>query len=264
MLDDFFVRALIGGIGLALVVGPLGCFVVWRRMAYFGDTIAHSALLGVTLSVLFDISIALGVFGGAAVISLLLVALQKNKTLPTDSLLGILSHSALAIGLVLVSVMTWLRIDLMGYLFGDILSINEIDILTIYIGGAMILGILYMIWRPLLALSVSEELAEVEGLNPQRTKIIFMLLMAAVVAIAIKLVGILLITSLLIVPAATARRFSNTPEQMAVFSALIGAGAVVMGLFGSLEYDAPSGPAIVVACLILFILSIFPFKRKEA
>ncbi len=263
MLDDFFIRALIAGVGLAIVVGPLGCFVVWRRMAYFGDTMAHSALLGVAIAFMFDISMTLGVFGVALVVSLVLLALQKQKTLPTDSLLGILSHSSLAIGLVLVAFMTWLRIDLMGYLFGDILSVGKVDIAMIYGGGAVILLILFKVWRPLLAASVSEELALVEGLKPEQSKLIFMFLMAAVVAIAIKIVGILLVTSLLIIPAATARRFSASPEHMAVLASIMGVLGVIGGLLTSLQYDTPSGPSVVVACLMLFILSLFRRTQGE-
>jgi len=262
LLDDFFIRALIAGVGLAFVVGPLGCFVVWRRMAYFGDTMAHSALLGVVLSFLFELSLSVGVFAVAALVSLLLVFLQKKKTLPTDALLGILSHSTLAIGLVMVAFMAWLRIDLMGYLFGDILAVSVDDIAMIYGGGLVILGCLWMIWRSLLAASVSEELAAVEGMNPQRSKLVFMLLMAAVVAMAIKIVGILLVTSLLIIPAAAARRFATSPEMMAVLASLIGAGAVICGLYLSLYYDTPSGPSVVVAAVILFGVSLaLPMKK---
>nr|WP_240492868.1 zinc ABC transporter permease subunit ZnuB [Candidatus Terasakiella magnetica] len=263
-MDDFFMRALIAGVGLAIVVGPLGCFVVWRRMAYFGDTMAHSALLGVALSFLFDISLMIGVFGVAALVSLLLITLQKRKSLPTDALLGILSHSALAIGLVLVAFMAWLRIDLMGYLFGDILSVSVGDIAMIYGGGIAILAVLALIWRGLLAASVSEELAEVEGLKPERTKLIFMLLMAGVVAIAIKIVGILLITALLIIPAATARRFATTPEVMAVLASIFGVMSVIGGLFSSLQYDTPSGPSIVVMAVVLFILSLLPARQGRS
>ncbi len=262
MLDDFFTRALVAGIGLALVTGPLGCFIVWRRMAYFGDTMAHSALLGVALSLLINLNLTLGVFVVAALVSVALVLLQRWHTLSTDALLGILSHSTLAIGLVLVAFMTWVRIDLMGFLFGDILAVSAIDILVIYAGGAVVLLVLALIWRPLLAGTVNAELAEAEGMRPEVTRIVFMLLLAVVIAIAMKLVGVLLITSLLIIPAATARRLAVTPEQMAVLAAVIGAAAVTGGLFGSLTYDTPSGPSIVVAALILFVLAIIvPVER---
>jgi zinc transport system permease protein len=261
MMDDFFIRALIAGVGLALIVGPLGCFVVWRRMAYFGDMIAHSALLGIAVSFLLETQIIIGVFSIAVLVALSLILLEKRKTLPMDSLLGIFSHATLAIGLVLVALMSWLRVDIMGYLFGDLLAVTKNDIYLIYGAGVLILSILGLIWRPLLAASVHEELAAVEGMKPQRNKMIFMFLMAGVVAVSIKLVGILLITSLLIIPAATARRFATTPVMMAILASLIGASGVVGGLFASLEFDTPSGPSIVVACLILFILSLFTIKK---
>lgn len=263
MLDDFFIRALIAGVGLAITVGPLGCFVVWRRMAYFGDTMAHSALLGVALSLLLDLNLMVSVFIVAAMVSLLLLALQKRGGLSTDALLGILSHSSLSIGLVIVAFMTWVRIDLVGFLFGDILAVSEADIDIVWGGGILVLMALVMLWRPLLASTVNPEIAEAEGLHPERSRLFFMLLMALVIAIAMKIVGILLITSLLIIPAATARRFSASPEIMAVFASLIGAVSVVGGLFGSLHLDTPSGPSIVVAALVIFVLSLLPIGRRS-
>jgi|TARA_R110002072_G_scaffold2069_33_gene17510 zinc transport system permease protein len=263
VLDDFFFRALLAGIGLAVIAGPLGCFIVWRRMAYFGETIANSALLGVALAFLLDLNLMIGVFLVSAVISLILLLLQRRPSLSTDALLGILSHSALALGLVIIALMTWLRIDLIALLIGDILAVNKLDIALIYGGGAIILTLLVLLWRPLLAATVSEELAEAEGLRPERAKLIFMVLMALAIAIALKLVGILLITSLLIIPAATARRFGHTPEAMAVIAALLGALAVTFGLYGSLAFDTPSGPSIVVAALGLFIVSLLPRPGKK-
>jgi zinc transport system permease protein len=258
MLDDFFTRALVAGIGVALVAGPLGCFIVWRRMAYFGDTMAHSALLGVALAHLIGVNLAGGVFVVAALVAVALLLLQRRGSLSTDALLGILSHATLAVGLVMLAFMSWVRVDLMGFLFGDILAVTRADIVLIWLGGAAVLGALALMWRPLLSATVSAEIAEAEGLRPERARIAFMLLMAAVIAIAMKVVGILLITSLLIIPAATARRFATTPEQMAVLAALLGAAAVTGGLFGSLQWDTPSGPSIVVAALVLFLASLLP------
>ncbi|TCL73920.1 zinc ABC transporter permease subunit ZnuB [Rhizobium sp. BK251] len=264
MFDDFFTRAVIAGVGLALTTGPLGCFIIWRRMAYFGDTIAHSALLGVALSLLFQFNLTIAVFVVAATVSILLLFLQRRQALSADALLGILSHATLAIGLVMVAFMTWVRIDLIAFLFGDILAVTQSDIDLIWGGGVLVLGAIAYLWRPLLAATVNPELAEAEGLRPERARLFFMLLMAVVIAIAMKIVGIMLITSLLIIPAATARRLSTTPEMMAVLASLIGAIAVAGGLFGSLRYDTPSGPSIVVAALILFILSLLPFTRGQA
>lgn len=258
MLDDFFVRALVAGIGVALVAGPLGSFIVWRRMAYFGDTMAHSALLGVAISLLMDLNLTLSVFGVAAMVSVFLLLLQRWPALSADALLGILSHSTLALGLVLVAFMYWVRVDLSAYLFGDILAVSRQDIGLIWGGGAVAIVVLTRVWRSLLASTVNHELAEAEGLNPNRARLVLMLLMALVIAIAMKVIGILLITSLLIIPAATARRYSPTPEVMAMLAAGIGVVAVTGGLFGSLRFDTPSGPSIVVAALILFLFSLLP------
>lgn len=261
MLDDFFIRALLAGIGVALVAGPLGCFIVWRRLSYFGDTLSHAALLGVALAILFETNITIAVFVVSAFVSISLTLLQRGGTLPADAILGLLSHSALALGLVVLAFMTWVRMDLMGFLFGDILAVSKPDLLVIWIGGAAVLAVLALIWKPLFAATVSRELAEAEGMHPDRANIVFMLLMAAVIAIAMKIVGVLLITAMLIIPAATARRFATGPEQMAILAAIIGAAAVVGGLFGSLEWDTPSGPSIVVASLALFLLSLVRLRN---
>jgi zinc transport system permease protein len=263
MLDDFFIRALLAGIGLALTTGPLGCLVVWRRMAYFGDTMAHSALLGVALSLFFEVNLLVSVFAVAVGVSLLLLFLQRRQGLSADSLLGILSHATLAIGLVLVAFMSWVRIDLIAFLFGDILAVTIPDILLIWLGGAFVLISLTFLWRPLIASTVSHDLAEAEGLQPERARLLFMLLMALVIAIAMKIVGIMLITALLIIPAATARRFSASPETMALIASVVGALSVTGGLFGSLYGDSPSGPSIVVAALILFMLSLLPMAGRR-
>ncbi|WP_340159991.1 metal ABC transporter permease [uncultured Hoeflea sp.] len=258
MLDDFFTRAILAGLGVALVAGPLGCFIVWRRLAYFGDTLSHAALLGVALAFLFEINITLAVFAVSVMISLALLLLQKRATLSSDALLGLLSHSALALGLVALAFMTWVRMDLMGLLFGDILAVSKTDIAVIWAGGIAVLVVLALIWRPLFAATVSAELAEAEDMHPDRANLVFMILMATVIAMSIKIVGVLLITAMLIIPAATARRFASGPDQMAVFAALAGMAAIVLGLESSLRWDTPSGPSIVVAALALFLLAMSP------
>lgn len=258
MLDDFFVRALIAGIGVALIAGPLGCFIVWRRLAYFGDTLAHAALLGVALSLLLNLNVIIAVFAISVLISLSLLALQKWADLSSDALLGLLSHASLAIGLVALALLSAVRIDLMGLLFGDILSVSVTDIVIIYGGGCFILAVLALIWRPLFAGTVNAELARAEGMKVDQANAIFMVLMALVIAISMKIVGVLLITALLIIPAAAARRFAFGPEMMAVIAAIIGALSAFLGLFSSLRWDTPSGPTIVVAALVLFLLSLSP------
>ena len=262
MLDDFFIRALLAGIGVALVTGPLGCFVVWRRLSYFGDTLAHSALLGVTLAYSLEFNIALSVFIISALIALILINLQKRTNLPGDALLGLLAHSSLAVGLVVIGFLSFIRFDVMGLLFGDILAVNVNDIIIIWIGGAIILLILRFIWKSLFASTVNYELAEAEGLDPDKAKAIFTILMAAIIAISIKMVGLLLITGMLIIPAAMARNISNSPKQMILFSVIGGLLSVVIGLFTSLEFNTASGPSIIAASLFLFILSLLKIKQS--
>jgi zinc transport system permease protein len=262
MMDDFLVRAFLGGLGVAVVAGPLGCFVVWRRMAYFGDTLAHSALLGIALGFILNIDLTLGVVITCAVLALLLAALQAQQRLATDTLLGIMSHSALALGLVALAFMTSVRVDLLSYLFGDVLAVTRGDLLWIYGGGAVALAGLCLLWRPLLSLTVHEDLARVEGVPVAAVRLAFTLLIALIVAAAMKVVGVILITALLIIPAAAARRAARTPEVMAVLAALAGALAVAGGLYGSLRFDTPSGPSIVVAALALFVFAhLIPQRR---
>ena len=261
MFDDFFIRALVAGLGVALVTGPLGCFIIWRRLSFFGDTLAHSALLGVTLAFSFDINIAFSVYIISSAIALILLKLQKTTNLPGDALLGLLAHSSLAVGLVVIGFLSFIRFDIMGLLFGDILAVTENDLIIIWVGGALILFVLKLIWKPLFASTVNYELAEAEGMKPERVNAIFTILMAAIIAISIKMVGLLLITGMLIIPAAMARNISNNPKQMVLFSIIGGLLSVVMGLFGSLEINTPSGPSIITAGLILFILSLIKIKR---
>ncbi len=263
ILDDFFWRSLLAGAGVALVAGPLGCFVVWRRMAYFGDTMAHSSLLGVALGFLLGIDLMLGVFAVALVVALLLFAFQRQRQLASDAVLGTLSHASLSLGMLVISLMTWVRVDLMSYLFGDILAVDVEDLLWIYGGGGVALGVLLWIWRPLLAVTVDEALAQAEGIPTLRLQLVFMLLIAGLIALAMKIVGILLITSLLIIPATAARRYSRTPEQMAMGAALVGVASVGLGLTTSLHFDTPSGPSIVVAAVLFFLCSVVPLPRSS-
>ena len=262
MLDDFFIRALIAGIGVALVTGPLGCFVVWRRLSYFGDTLSHSALLGVTIAYSFELNIALSVFIISSVVALILIQLQKKTNLPGDALLGLLAHSSLAVGLVVIGFLTFIRFDIMGLLFGDILAVTTNDLIIIWTGGALILFVLKLIWKPLFASTVNYELAEAEGLNPDRSKAIFTILMAAVIALSIKMVGLLLITGMLIIPAAMARNISDSPKKMVLYSVIGGLLSVILGLFSSLEFNTSSGPSIIMAALVLFILSLLNIKQS--
>ena len=254
-MDDFLLRALAAGLGVALVTGPLGCFVVWRRQAYFGAALAHAALPGVALGILLDLNAAVGVAVVCLLVALLAAALEGQRRLASDTLLGIMAHGALALGLVAVALIEGMRVDLLGYLFGDILAVSWSDVAWIAAGGGLALGLLGLIWRQLLALTVHEELAAVEGVAVARTRLLFMVVMALVIASGMRVVGILLIVSLLIVPAAAARRFAATPEQMALLAAAIGAASVAGGLAVSLAWDTPAGPSMVLVAVAVFAVS---------
>ncbi len=254
MLDDFMTRALLAGIGTALAAAPLGCFVVWRRMAYFGDATAHAAILGVALS----LALSLPIFAGAMAIALLMatmVTLLSGRGYAMDTLLGVLAHSALAVGLVTVSFLTTVRIDIMAYLFGDILAVGRDDLAVIWGGAALVLALVAWRWSALLTTTLNPDLARAAGIDPKREQLVLTLALAIVVAVAIKVVGVLLITALLIIPAATARPFARTPEAMAVIASGVATVSAGAGLHASYAFDTPTGPTIVCVIAVLFCCS---------
>ncbi len=254
LLDDFMVRALLAGVGTAMACGALGCFVVWRRMAYFGDATAHAAILGVALALMFSVSVPIGVLVVALAMGLLIGSLS-GKTITPDSLLGVLSHSALALGLVAVSLMPSARIDLDAYLFGDILVVTRMDLVVIWGGAAVVCAVLAWKWQALLSEILSNDLAHAAGLSPRVDRLVLTLLIAAVVAVSIKVVGALLITAMLVIPAAAARLISRGPEAMAAYATGIGAVAAIAGLHGARAFGTPAGPSIICAAAGLFLIA---------
>lgn len=254
-LPDFFLRALLATGLLALITGPLGCLLVWRRMAFFGDALAHAALLGVALGLALELPVSAMVLVLGSCFALLLTWLAARGDIANDTLLGILSPTALALGLLALSFMPGQRVDLLGYLFGDILALSNAQLQGLTAGALLVLVALKLLWRPLLQLTVAPDLAAVSGIPVRRLELVFLLLLALVIAVGVQLVGVLLLTALLIIPAATARAFARTPAQMAILAACISAVAGVLGLFASLYLDAPAGPAMVVAAALLFALS---------
>ena len=263
-MDDFFLRALLGGIGVAVAAGPVGCFIIWRRMVYFGAALAHSALLGVALGFLLGIDLTVGIVALCVFLAVLFVLLERQHLLPTDTLLGVLAHVALAGGLVVVAFLTNLRVDLMGYLFGDILAVSNRDLGVIVTLAVITLIGMVLMWRSLLSITVNEDLAAVEGVPVARVRLGFVLMVAGVVAIGMKIVGMLLILSLIIIPAAAARRVASTPERMALLATVFGALSVIVGLYASLYWDLPSGPLIVVTAALLFgLMQVWPRARHR-
>ncbi|UWQ20165.1 metal ABC transporter permease [Jannaschia sp. W003] len=253
-LDDFMTRAALAGVGTGLAAAPLGCFVVWRRMAYFGDATAHAAILGVALS----LALSLPVFAGALAVALGMAATVSalaGRGYSADVLLGVMAHSALAFGLVGVSFLDGVRIDLMAYLFGDILAVSRTDLAVIWGGAVLVLGLIAWRWSALLTATLDPDLARAAGIDPRREQLALTLALAVVVAVAIKVVGALLITALLIIPAATVRPFSGTPERMAALAALAAVAAAWGGLRASYALDTPTGPTVVCVAALMFAAS---------
>ena len=255
MLEPFLLRALVAALGLALVAAPLGALVVWQRMAYFGETMAQASLLGVALSLAVGGDVTVSVLVVAMLAALLILLLSRQRVLPLDSVLGLLHHGSLAAGVIATAALAGPSVDLLGYLFGDIFAVSQTDLAWIWGGGVLVLGVLYFIWQPLLRLAVHEELAIAEGVPGGRIKAAFMLLLAITIAIAIKILGILLVIAFLIVPAAAARPFARTPEQMVAITALVAVAGVVAGLALSARSDAPGGPAIVLVLAAMAALA---------
>ncbi len=253
MLDDFMLRAGLAGIGVALAAGPLGCFVVWRRMAYFGDATAHAAILGVALALALSVSTFLGVLAVSLLMAVTVAGLT-GRGYGADTLLGVLAHTGLALGLVAASLIAGAQVDLMAFLIGDILAVGVTDLGIIWGGAALVLALLAWRWRALLTATLNADLAFASGLPPRREEMVLTLALAIVVAVAIKVVGALLITAMLIIPAATARPLARTPEMMAALAAAIGAIAAIFGLAGSYLADTPTGPSIVTAAAALFAI----------
>jgi zinc transport system permease protein len=259
---DFMTRGVLAGVGIAIVAGPLGCVMMWRRMSNFGDTLAHSTLLGLCLSLVLDINLYVGVVTISLLMSVCLAFFSRQKYLSSDTILCILAYGSLAAGLLSATLLPNARIDLLGYLYGDILAVDNHDLLWILCVDVLVLSTLIKIWRALLSITVHEDLAKIEGIKVQRTHWIFILLLALVFAIAMKLIGVLLITALLLIPAAAARQFGNTVEKMATISSIFGIIAVFGGLSCSQQWDWPAGPAIVVIAVAILCVSLVSRKIK--
>ncbi len=252
MMEDFLLRSLAGGVGITLAAGPVGCFVVWLRLAYFGTALAHTVLLGVVLGFLLGVEPVIAVLVVSLLFAFCLVLLERRAPVSLDTLLGVLAHLTLAGGLVALAFMENLRVDLIGYLFGDILSVGPIDLWLIFGTAAATLAVIAWQWHNLLSMTIDRDLAAAEGVPVEKVRLLLIFLLAAVIAIGMKMVGMLLVVALVIIPAAAARRFSSTPETMAVVATIIGAASVCIGLLASLTWNLPAGPAIVLVAGMFF------------
>jgi zinc transport system permease protein len=262
MWDSFIINAIIAGVGVAISAGVLGCFIIWRRMAYFTDALAHSAILGVSLGLLVGVEFNFSIIIVSFVFASLLLILAEKKAFTTDGLIGVLAYSFLALGIIIFSLLE-INVDLHSYLFGDILAISLSDIYFIYLSLAVILVVIITNWQKLLLLTISEDIAKVEGVNTLRLKLIFMFLSAVLVATSVQIVGALLIGALIIIPALTARTFSNSINTMVLSATLVGILAIILGVYFSIIFDSPTGPSIVIICTLLFMISLILTLGKK-
>lgn len=262
MIEPFLLRALAAGVGLAVIAAPLGAILVWNRMAYFGETVAQASLVGVALGLFLNIDVTASVIVTTLAVAALLIVLGRQKLVPLDAILGLTHHGTLALGVIATAVIAGPSVDLMGYLFGDVFSVTSGDLWLIYGGGAVVLGVMAWLWQPLLRVAVHEELASAEGVPSRRMRAAFIVVLALTIAIAMKIVGVLLAIAFLIVPIVAARPFAATPEGLVLTAALIGAMSVALGLTLSANADAPGGPSIVLCMAIIAGLSLAIFSRR--
>lgn len=246
--------AWLGGCLLAITAAPLGCLLVWRRLAYFGDSLAHATLLGVALSLWWQIPVWGGIVAVCILLAVTLTLALNRQQLPSDALLSLLSAGSLSAGLVALSQLTSVRVDLLAYLFGDLLSLQTSDLPWLVGVLFLVLTVVMVCWRGFVLTAVDEDLAAVEGWPVQRLRLLLLLLLALVVTMAMKVVGSLLITALLVIPALIVRPLVHNPVHMAIGAALAGILAITGGLSVSVWWDTPVGPSIVVIAVLLFLL----------
>jgi zinc transport system permease protein len=254
-MHEIMYNALLAGVALALAGGPLGCIIVWRKMAYFGDAMAHIALLGVALSLMCNgLPMPLAILAVTLLAALVLHLLGRNRQLHADTILGVLAHGALAVGVLLVAMSSNTQVDMEAYLLGNILALERADAQLIAAGAAALLLLLTFYWRRLVLLVLDADLARLHGINIAQLQALLVLLLAGLVALAIQLVGALLITALLIIPAASARYLARSPTQMAIIASLLGASFVALGLKLAFITNAPPAPAIISTAVLGFAI----------
>jgi len=263
LIDDFLWRAALGASLLAAACGPIGCFVLWRRLAYVGESVAHIGLLGAALGLLIGVNVLIGT-AVLAIVAALVMARATDRTIPAGTFVGIIGHVGLALGFVVLATMETVRTDLLGYLFGDVLALTTADLFAIAGVSLAVLAGTALMWQPLLRTAAGGQIAAAEGRNNRFAQTAFLVLIAILVAFGLKVVGALLIVALLIIPPAAARPFAKTPEAMAVLAAIAGALAAPIGLAAAWLADAPAGPCMVLAAAAIFAASSIAARLRGA
>lgn len=257
---DFLLRALVAAVLVGFVTANLGVFVVLRKMAFFSDAIAHASLTGIALGLLIGINPLLGAIAFSVLIAVGIGLLQKHSTIPIDTVIGVFFSASIALGVLILTLLPGYRADLFGYLFGDILAVSPNDLFVLGIVAAASVGLVAWTYRSWLGIAFHADLAAISGVRVARMDYLFLITLALVVALGIKLVGTVLIGSLIVIPAAAAKNVSPNLRTLFALAAFFGMASGVLGLAASYALDAPAGPSIVVTATAIFALS-FLFKR---
>lgn len=260
---SFLFPGWIAAIILVLATGPLGSFIILRRMSSFGDTLSHASILGLSISVLLDVNPFYINVLFVLLLAIVISWLEEHSFLSLDTILGVIANSSLSVGLILMSLMSNnYNIDINSYLFGDLLTVSFSDLIPLIIGSFLILVVFKYYWNKIVLMTINSELAVIDGVNLYKTRLILILITALTIGMSTKFFGVLIITSLLIIPAASAQKLSNSPEQMVFLSTLIGIFSVTGGIYLSVFFDIPTSPSIVVCASLVFFLSHIKFKKK--
>jgi len=255
-LDDFLVRSVIAGLIMVAIAAPMGCLMVWQRLAFLSDTLGHAAVMGVGLGLLLEVT---PVFGVLAVALLIVFSLNRVNTFNSalsETTLAIISHTGLAGGIILVGLLPAQAVNLEAILFGDLLATTSADLIRLLITTVVLLLLLLHHWRSFVAVSVSREIAQAEGIEVRKVQLLMYIMIALLVAVMMKVMGVLLIAAMLVIPTTSARLFSRSPEQMVAVSALYGLGALAGGITSSFHFDWQTGPAIVVSATMLLLITL--------
>ena len=255
-LDDFMVRAVIAGLIMVTIAAPMGCLMVWQRLAFLSDTLGHAAVMGVGLGLLLQLQPIFGVLAVALLIVFSLSRVTSFNTALSETTLAIISHTGLAGGIILVGLLPANTVNLEAILFGDLLATTTTDLASLLITTVLLLFVLLHHWRGFVAVSVSREMAQAEGIEVRKVQFLMYIMIALLVAVMMKVMGVLLIAAMLVIPTTSARLLSRSPEQMVLISALYGLGALGGGITGSFHFDWQTGPAIVVSATALLLLTL--------
>jgi len=256
----FIQRALIASLIVGILCPFVGNFVVLRKMSFFSDAISHSAFAGIAVGALLGIDLSLSSLVVAILIAFFIAFLSEKTTLSHDTIIGIAFSGSIATGILIIGMLKGYRMDVFTFLFGDILAITRTDLVLLLLICIISIGVLTVFLKPFLQITFNRELARIEGINVRVFEYMLFFIIAVVVTVSLKIIGIILVTSLLIVPAAAAKNLASSMKHLFVLSCVFGIISGITGLLGSVYLNTPSGPTIVLVSIGIFFLTML--RRK--